>query len=384
MTHGPLHGCRPQAAEDGRDLTDADAGRSCFEQRACHLQAIDHGNVSHIDRMDRLATSERHAFNLDRIQAQPPEVMPVFLRRKPKPPSHQRAMDWFKAHMVPGQGIIVHTRQPVPYPEVTGYWIPTLYQWGETGLARTCTRWLLSIQLPSGAFPAPDGVPYTFDTGQIMRGLCAAIDDVPGARESLRRAADWMLTQVEPGGRMTTPSTELWTGIASDLIHTYALPPLLWAGQLLGEKKYEDATRFVLDHYKRQPELVPFNRLSHFHAYAMEALTELGEMGLARQGMADVARVQRRDGSIPAYPDVEWVCSTGMAQYAIVWYVLGERERADRAMAFLEKIQNPSGGFFGSYGKGAKYIAGGEISWANKYFLDAWRLKRQAAEAAHA
>ena len=102
------------------------------------------------------------------------------------------------------------------------------------------------------------------------------------------------------------------------------------------------------------------------------------------EDVSDVARVQRRDGSIPAYPDVEWVCSTGMAQYAIVWYVLGERERADRAMAFLEKIQNPSGGFFGSYGKGAKYIAGGEISWANKYFLDAWRLKRQAAEAAHA
>ena len=47
-------------------------------------------------------------------------------------------------------------------------------------------------------------MPYTFDTGQIMRGLCAAIDDVPGARESLRRAADWMLTQVESGGRVTT------------------------------------------------------------------------------------------------------------------------------------------------------------------------------------
>jgi len=294
---------------------------------------------------------------------------------KKKEPSYERAMDWFKANMVPGQGIIVHTRQPVPYPEVTGYFIPTLYNWNEPELARTCTRWLISIQLPDGAFPAPDGVPYTFDTAQIMRGLCVAIGDVEGAEDSLRRASDWMLTQVDPSGRLLTPSTELWTGIASDLIHTYALPPLVEAGKLLGVKEYEDAAKFVLEHYKQRDDLVPFNRLSHFHAYAMEALCEMGELDLARQGMTDVARVQRRNGSIPAYPEVEWVCSTGMAQYAIVWYTLGDRERADRTIAYLERIQNKSGGFFGSYGKGAKYIAGGEISWGVKYFLDAWQLK---------
>jgi malonyl-CoA O-methyltransferase len=306
--------------------------------------------------------------------------MPFWSKKKP---SHARAMDWFKDHMVPGQGIIVHTRQPVPYAEVTGYFIPTLYEWGEVELARTCTRWLLSIQLPDGAFPAPDGVPYTFDTGQIMRGLCAAITDVPGAEAALRRACDWMLTQVDASGRLKTPSTELWSDIASDLIHTYALPPLVSAAKLLGVKEYDEAAQFVLAYYKRQEGLVPFNRLSHFHAYAMEALTELGEMELARRGMAEVAACQRRDGSVPAYPDVDWVCSTGIAQYAIVWYALGETERANRAIAYLETIQNKSGGFFGSYGKGAKYIAGAEISWAVKYFLDAWHLK-QRAEAGHA
>lgn len=296
----------------------------------------------------------------------------LFRRRKP---SYERAMDWFKAHRVPGKGIIVHTKQPVPYPEVTGYWVPTLYRWGEAELARECTRWLLSVQLPDGAFPAPDGVPYTFDTGQVMRGLCAALGDVSGAEAALRKASDWMLTQVAANGQLRTPSTEQWSDIASDLIHTYAVPPLAEAGRRLGVKEYEEAAHLVLDYYKRQPGLVPFNRLSHFHAYAMEALTELGEMDLAREGMADVARVQRADGSIPAYPDVEWVCSTGMAQYAIVWYTLGDKVRADRAIAYLEKIQNPSGGFYGSYGKGARYIAGAEISWGVKYVLDAWRVK---------
>ena len=91
--------------------------------------------------------------------------------------------------------------------------------------------------------------------------------------------------------------------------------------------------------------------------------------------MAEVERCQRRDGSIPAYPNVDWVCSTGMAQYAVIWYLLGQPERADRALRYLDRIQNPSGGFFGSYGKGAAYIAGAEISWAVKYYLDAWYLK---------
>lgn len=291
--------------------------------------------------------------------------------------SYEKAMDWFKQNMVEDKGIIVHTKQPVPYPEVTGYFIPTLYNWGEKDLARICTKWLLSIQLADGSFPAPDGVPYTFDTAQIMRGLCSALADLSEVEKPLRKACDWMLTQIEPNGRLTTPSTELWSDIANDLIHTYALPPLLQAGMLLNVAEYEDKARFVLEYYKKQDELVPFNRLTHFHAYAMEALCEMGEMDLALQGMADVERCQRSDGSIPAYPNVNWVCSTGMAQYAIVWYTLGKKKLADNAIRYLEKIQNKSGGFYGSYGKGAKYISGAEISWAVKYFLDAYRLKME-------
>jgi len=294
-------------------------------------------------------------------------------------PGHQRAMEWFRANMVDGKGIVVHTRQRDPYPEVTGYFVPTLYQWGEVGLAQTCTRWLVSIQLPDGAFPAPDGVPYTFDTAQVMRGLCAAHAHGEPVEQPLRRAADWMLTQIASDGRLRTPSTELWGDIANDLIHAYAIYPLVQAGELLGKAEYVDAGRFVLSYYLRQDDLVPFNRLSHFHAYAMEALVELGELELARRGMADVARLQRKDGGIPAYPDVDWICSTGIAQYAGVWYRLGEPAPADRALTYLGKIQNKSGGFFGSYGSGAKYIPGAEISWAVKYFLDAHHLKPRDA-----
>lgn len=303
----------------------------------------------------------------------------LFLRKEKN--GCDRALSWFRDHRVPGQGIIVHTRNPVPYAEVTGYFVPTLYQWDEEELARECVDWLLSVQLPDGAFPAPDGVPYTFDTAQVMRGLNSALEHGLPVEPSLQRAAEWMLRQIGADGRLTTPSTELWGDIANDLIHVYAIAPLIRAGELLRAASYVNAGQRVLAYYRAQEAIVPFNRLSHFHAYAMEALWELGETELARRGMAEVARVQRGNGAVPAYPEVDWVCSTGLAQYAVVWYRLGERARADRALRYLETLQNRSGGFFGSYGKGAKYISGGEISWAVKYYLDACALRAGGAHA---
>src|SRR5512135_389460 len=297
----------------------------------------------------------------------------LFLRKRRN--GLERALGWCAQHTIEGQGIIVHTRKRVPYAEVTGYFVPTLYAWNEVDLARSCTRWLVSIQLAEGAFPAPDGVPYSFDTAQVMRGLCAALERGELVEEPLRNAADWLLGQIDSQGRLATPSTELWGDIANDLIHVYTAYPLIRAGELLHKTEYVEAGRRIQSYYSDQPSLVGFNRLSHFHAYAMEALWELGEFGLARQGMAEVEKLQRRDGSVPAYPDVKWICSTGIAQYAVVWYKMGNRERADRALSYLESIQNRSGGFFGSYGKGAKYIPGAEISWAVKYFLDACYLR---------
>src|SRR5688500_12678676 len=122
-----------------------------------------------------------------------------------KKSSYDKAMDWFKANVVRDKGIIVHTRLPVSYPEVTGYFVPTLYQWGETELARICTKWLVSVQLSDGAFHVPDGVPYIFDTAQVVRGLCAAFEHGERGEQSLREACDWILGQIVPSGRLMTP-----------------------------------------------------------------------------------------------------------------------------------------------------------------------------------
>ena len=45
---------------------------------------------------------------------------------------------------------------------------------------------------------------------------------------------------------------------------------------------------------------------------------DIGESALAQQAMDKMAKVQREDGRIPAYKNVNWVCSTGMFQLAVV------------------------------------------------------------------
>jgi len=134
-----------------------------------------------------------------------------------------------------------------------------------------------------------------------------------------------------------------------------------------------------MDYFRRKADLVEFKpemaTLSHYFGYMIEALVDLGEIELARRGLQQAAAIQREDGAIPAYPGVAWVCSTGVAQIALAWFKLGSTELASKALAYLERIQNPSGGFYGGYGEGAKYFPNEEISWAVKFFLDCYIVK---------
>jgi malonyl-CoA O-methyltransferase len=287
------------------------------------------------------------------------------------------ALSWLRKHSLPQQGIAVTSAVGAPaYAEVTGYLIPTLLHWGEHELAGVYARWLLSAQRPDGAWADPSGsAPYTFDTGQILKGLLAMRGRMPEVEGAVRRGCDWILEQVQPDGRVTTPDTSQWDlpggGRVPEAIHLYALQPLRVAAQIYDEARYDEAVEHALSYYLARPGLTQFNTLSHFHAYIVEALIDLGHPGPAVEAMVAVEALQRRDGSIPAYPQVRWTCSTGIAQYAVIWYKLGQREPAQRAFSFLRTLQNPSGGFFGSYGRGANYFPDREISWAVKYYLDA-------------
>lgn len=292
---------------------------------------------------------------------------------------HHLAMAWIANNSLEGSGIRGLSSRPNPYPEVTGYFIPTLLNWGERERALQYARWLVSIQLENGAWPGfASDIPYTFDTGQILKGLVAVLPDLPEAEGPVRRGCDWLITQVTEEGAITTPSIVIGKlpggRTVSDSIHLYALEPLFAAAELFDAPAYRDTAERAIRHYLGRPDLTAFDTLAHFHAYVLEALVDLGYADRAMEGMETIAQLQKRNGALPAYADVNWVCSTAEAQYSVIWHKLGEYERASRAFQHLCSLQNPSGGFYGSYGAGKEYFPREEISWAVKYFLDAYYL----------
>lgn len=299
----------------------------------------------------------------------------------------ERARKWIYNNSIKGEGIINNTGLPESYPEVTGYYIPTLINWGERELARTYATWLCSIQHEDGAWYDTEGkAPYVFDSAQILKGLLAAKQLGMHIDDNIKAGCEWIISNINEEGRLTTPVNDAWgaPGICSELIHLYCLSPLIEAGKIYNNRYYIDmadkVAKYYIDNYRE--DILGFGFLSHFYAYVMEALCDIGQTDLAREAMHNMEKYQHENGMIPAYKDVEWTCSTGMFQFAIIWYKLGELEKGNKTFEYAMQLQNESGGWYGSYtmtdnpnpfdrNKCPDYFPQSEISWAVKYFLDA-------------
>lgn len=268
-------------------------------------------------------------------------------------------------------------------PEVTGYTIPTLLSLGERDFAHELARWEMTVQHDDGAF-ALHGVPHAFDTAQVVRGFLAVVDEMPEVEGSLRSACDFVSSKIAPDGEVVHDSYEIWRlpdgTILSEYGNLYVLPPLVEAAEVFDEPRWHEAAMRALDRFRRMPDLVEFKpelaTLSHYFGYMMDALMDLGEIKLATLGLEQAVAIQRPDGAIPAYPGAPWVCSTGVAQLCVAMYKRGWTDAADRGVEWLERAQNKTGGFYGSYGPGGVYFEDREILWAAKYYLDAvlWRV----------
>ncbi len=308
------------------------------------------------------------------------------------------ATKWIEQYTVNNHGIVVTSVQRRIYEEVTGYYIPTLLDWGFRDKAITYAKWLCSIQTEQGAWRTHNGrYESIFNTGQVMRGLVAICDILPEVKDNLKKACDWMLSRMTDEGRLPAIDDSVWktTHKNSELIHLYCLPPLAEAGKKLDKKEYieaaEKSKRYYINNYKK--DIYNFNYLSHFYAYCLEALVDLGEKKLVEKAMKKIEHIQRPDGAVPAYKDCSWICTTGLFQFAIVWFKIGNYECGSRAFDYACKLQNKSGGWYGgvyplklgSFGKvfnlsekmKPNYFPDEEISWAVKYFFDALYLRQQ-------
>ena len=307
--------------------------------------------------------------------------------------AYNKAVKWIKNNTLSEGCIICNTNKRKGYPEVTGYYIPTLIRWGYRDLAIKYANWLISIQQEDGSWLDTDGIDsYIFDTGQVLKGLIAVRKVYDGdlniLDEAIVRACDWILSRMTSEGRLDTPSKRCWGdgSVCSELVHLYCLSTLRESAELFNKQHYLDSANKICKYYlsNHYNEIVNFGILSHFYAYIMEALLDLGYVDICSEAMSKMAEIQRESGAIPAYHNVDWVCSTGMFQLALVWYRLGKMEEGNKAFEYACKLQNDTGGWYGSYlsesnpSEDNTYFPFSEISWANKYFLDALYYKTKA------
>jgi hypothetical protein len=344
-------------------------------------------------------------------------------------------VDWIFHAQRPDGGIAAYysflTGYSESYPEVTGYIIPTLYDFGHlTGnlvarhAAFLATDWLLSLQMTSGAFPgglhASDGPdkdarPSVFNTGQILQGLVRAHAETRTAignakiLKSAVAAGDWLAAIQQADGSWTGPAAYQRTA------HTY-YSMVSWAlAQLAAEsgnaRHAAAADRnidWVLAHVKPSGWIDGINlhghpAYLHFIAYVI-------------QGMLECGILRRRDDAIQAAAKPAWVllrkfethkrllgtyepdfrggqrfaCLTGNAQMSCVWLrlfeVTGDLRYLNVALKMNEMLKQllPAkgrrgvvGGVAGSYPIWGAYQPMRFISWGCKFLADALMLEQR-------
>ncbi len=310
------------------------------------------------------------------------------------------------------------------YPEVTGYIIPTLYDFARmTGdaasisVAERATDWLYSLQMPSGGFPA--GLhnsaaaiqPSVFNTGQILQGLVRAHLERRSS-ESLRRAeaaGDWLASVQSPDGAWSG------TGAYQGQAHTY-YSMVAWALAELaaesGRQRHAEAADknidWVLAHSRPSGWIEGINLQGHpsylhFVAYVIQGVLECGILrkrndaieAADRAAWALLRKFETHKHLAGTYETdfkagQKFACLTGNAQMSCVWLrlyeVTGDSRYINASLKMNELVKQLlpqsskrelNGGVAGSYPIWGSYQPMRLISWGAKFFADALMLEQR-------
>lgn len=304
------------------------------------------------------------------------------------------------------------------YPEVTGYVIPTFWDYAhrfdDSRLAERAVRmadWELLIQLADGGWEGGnhgDGEPpVVFNTGQVVRGLLRTWAERHDERylSAVTRAADWIVANQESDGSWAAAN---FKGMKR-VYDSYVSAPLAALAELTGDERYADSARrncdFVLRHQRPNGWFELCDNSPHYNnapvthtvCYTASGLIEAGsilgedryvEAGV-RAALALAACVDD-SGWLPGRvrndwsPAVSWVCITGSAQLGVL--LVGPCRQsgddktarvASRLLDFLAYVQqltsvgsDRSGALAGSYPIWAPYAPLRWPCWSTKYLLD--------------
>lgn len=226
-----------------------------------------------------------------------------------------KTLDWVCSLQAPEGGFLGWPEGPF-YPEITGYLIPTLMQWGKIEEAKRAADWLEAVQLPDGSFKGVDGKPATFDTAACLEGLTAS-----GRYEAAKRADTWLSRQ--------------------DLFGAEYLC------RVMGIRQFKTDFRPL-----RRGDL-----RTHYWAYALEGFYLLGEHDWVRGHLGELTR-----GIQPYYLNGTESDTCATAQVAKLRLLLGMDAGAE--ITALRGLVNSDGSLPHDLANKKK------VAWAAKYYLD--------------
>lgn len=314
-------------------------------------------------------------------------------------------------HLVRGWG--------APYPETTGYAIPTLIAAGTLlswdaplEAAQKAAGWLLGLQRADGGWQGGrvgEGRPsVVFNTAQVVRGLLAAHDRWNDARflEAAHRAGTWIASVQDADGAWRASN---FMGMAR-VYDTYVDAPLLRLYGMTGEERFRAAAVRNLEWVLGRQEVNGWfadadntrrhndRPITHTIAYTIDGLLECSRLldsDRYAQAALKAARLlcahYLRDGRMHGRYNAGWVGSehplmTGCAQLAIVWYraheLVGDDRYRQAHLRMLDQLvviqgmgeagpQEARGALPGSFPLWGRYEKFAFPNWGTKYLADA-------------
>jgi uncharacterized protein YyaL (SSP411 family) len=320
-----------------------------------------------------------------------------------------------------------------PYPETTGYIIPTLLDYAKEfgrddvrARALEMASWEIEVQLPGGAVrsgvldgSAKSDVPAVFNTGQVILGWCEAHrqsgDDA--FLDAAIRAANWLVVAQSPdgawrvGGSQTTTAAHAYDArTAWSLLEVYlltgnerfrcaAIHQLEWVlSQQRENGWFANNTFFGPGHRWQHP-------FTHTIAYVLEGLVAAWQIHAddryieaADRTLAAVRPRIALDGFLAGHFDEQWDCGggpkysclTGNAQLAGVLFrtsaITGSQDYLADAFRLSDYVKSTQlldashpalrGGIKGSHPIGGLYTPFVYVNWAAKFFADCLLLER--------
>lgn len=372
-----------------------------------------------------------------KVTFEPRHLYSYTTTKRPSEETLNLLLRWMLNAQRPNGGIAAYyslfTGYSESYPEVTGYIIPTLYDFARmtdglhaVAAAEKATRWLLSLQMQTGAFPGglhrSEAQPSVFNTGQILQGLVRAHAEMnrPEILNSAISAANWLLHMQQPNGSWSGP------GAYQNAAHTY-YSMVAWSLAELSESSpdhqhnhpygltAEKNLDWVLSHFRPSGWVDGINlrghpNYLHFIAYVL-------------QGVFECAILRRRNDAIQAVENSAWMllrkfetnkylhgayetdfkagqrfaCLTGNAQMSCVWLrlfeVTGDLRYLNAALKMNEMLKRlipprgspgTAGGVSGSFPAWGRYQPLRYISWGCKFFADALMLEERLTRSSQA